>query len=156
MKKFLLITGLLVLSFGMSFGQTISKQIAFGAKGVDSIAGAATKYYYFSTTQKISDYQIYAIQAYVSRSVITGSDSTEVTFEVSVDGTNWHKFTWTTAKVTGGATYWSTRDVTNIQAAGATLLIPSTCYFPYVRVKFQHYKAACNVYPKAYIVLKKL
>ena len=155
MKK-ILILGLLMLSFGMAFSQIVTVQLAKGAKGVDSLVGAQTKYYYFSTTAPIKESQIYAIQASTVRSVITGTDSCQISFEVSIDNTNWHKFTGTTPKVVGGAVYKSGPDLTTTTTNGATLLVPSNCYFPYVRVKFQHYKAACNMYPKAWIVLKKI
>ena len=155
MKK-ILILGLLMITFGLSFGQILTKQIAFGAKGVDSLVGAQTKYYYFSSTSPIKESQVYAIQASTSRSVITGTDSCEITFEVSLDNSNWFKFTGTTAKVISGATFWTTRDLVNVKAAGAALFVPSNCYFPYIRVKFQHYKASCNMYPKAWIVTKKI
>lgn len=155
MKKFFALSVFLFLAFSM-FGQVVTKQIAFGAKGVDSLYGAETKYYYVSAYQPQTAYYVYAIQAMTTRSAApTGSDSCQITFEISLDNSNWHKFTGTTPKVSGGAVYTILPDMVTTTTNGACMFAPATCYYPYLRVKFQHYVAATTMYPKAYVVLKK-
>ncbi|HNX87310.1 MAG TPA: hypothetical protein PKN12_10305 [Bacteroidales bacterium] len=164
MKKLLM--SFTFLLFGIVLNaQILTIPLAVGAKGVDSLYGATTKYYYvkasgtFTTkaSSPITAYGLYAIQAGTVRSVeVTGTDSCQITFEVSLDNTNWHKFTGTTPKVTGGAVYTTIPDMVTTTTDGNALFQPSACYFPYIRVKFQHYKASCTMYPRLSVTLKKL
>lgn len=162
MKKIIIAFALLLVTM-TSVAQLLTYNIASGAKGVDSLNGAQTKYYYvkatgFTTapTAPMSQYAIYAIQASTVRSVLTGSDSCQITFEVSCDNTNWHKYTGTTPKTVGGAVYTLGPDLVTTTTDGAAVFAPTSCYFPYVRVKFQHFKASCSMYPKCSVVLKKI
>lgn len=170
MKKFLIFTALLLAFTAFvsapAQSQILTKQIAFGAKAVDSLYGVDSAYYYVNSatpttglsaaTSKLNDYYVYAIMAGTTRSAApTGTDSCQITFEVSMDNTTWYKFTGTTPKVTGGAVYKSTVDIVTTTTNGTCLFAPTTCYYPYLRVKFKHYKASCSMYPKAYVVLKK-
>ena len=112
---------MLFMFAGAMFGQTITKQIAFGAKGVDSLVGTAaglttgSKYYYFNmggtvasglvkATQPITQYEILAVQVALSAPTVTASmmDSTQMSIEISYDNTNWVK--WTNAGATTTAT----------------------------------------------------
>jgi len=120
MKKLILISAFLVMSAAM-FGQTLTYQIAFGAKNVDSLVGGApaggtTKYYYFNTVGTVSagltstaatpitQYELYAIQVNVAVPTKAADvcDSTQITFEGSNDKTNWFK--WSNAGATTPAT----------------------------------------------------
>lgn len=163
MKKLITFLALVLLSTLM-FGQTRVVQLAKGAKGVDSLYGAQTKYYYLklagtftsASAVPIYDYYVYAIQATTTRSAApTGSDSCHITFEVSADNTNWHKFTGTTPKVSGGGVYLITDDLVTTTTNGSCVFQPTTCYYPYIRVKFQHYVATTTMYPTAWVVMKK-
>jgi len=164
MKKLIVFLAMAVLSLPI-MAQITTIAIASGAKGVDSLYGAQTKYYYvklsgtFATvaSNPITNYQIYAIQASTLRSAApTGTDSCQITFEVSLDNTNWFKFTGTVPKVTGGAVYTTVPDMVTTTTNGAALFVPSNCYYPYARVKFQHYVATTSMYPVCKIMLKKL
>jgi hypothetical protein len=122
MKKLILISTFLVFVFAAaSFGQMLTYQIAFGAKGVDSLTGGApaggtAKYYYFNTDQTIaagltvtaakpiSNYELYAIQVNIAVPTKAADvvDSTQITFEGSNDKSNWFK--WSNAGATTPAT----------------------------------------------------
>ena len=163
MKKLIAVIALNCMAFAV-MGQTKVIQIAKGAKGVDSICGAETHYYYFKTNGTFSsasavpmvDYYVYAFQATTTRAaVLTGNDSCQITFEVSADNSNWHKFTGTTPKVSGGAVYTTLPDMVTTTTNGSCVFQPTSCYYPYVRVKFQHYVASTTMYPTAWIILKK-
>jgi hypothetical protein len=170
MKKFLILIALLFAFTAFvaapAQSQTVTKQIAFGAKAVDSLYGVDSAYYYVNSAapatglsaaiSRLNDYYVYAIAAGTTRSAApTGTDSCQITFEVSTDNATWFKFTGTTPKVTGGAVYKSTVDIVTTTTDGTCLYAPTTCYYPYIRVKFKHYKASCSMYPTAYVVLKK-
>jgi len=156
MKKLSVLSVLFILSLTMLGQETKTRQIAFGAKAVDSLYGAETKYYYVSAYQPLTGSYVYAIQAQTSRSAApTGSDSCQITFQVSLDNTNWFKFTGTTPKVSGGAVYTTVPDMVTTTTAGACVFAPSSCYYPYLRVKFQHYVATTSMYPVAWVTLKK-
>lgn len=170
MKKFLILITM-IFAFAAIFAvpaqsQIVTRQIAFGAKGVDSLYGAVTTYYYINSstpatgktkaTSKLENYYVYAIMAGTTRSAApTGTDSCQITFEVSPDNVTWYKFTGTTPKVSGGAVYKTSVDMVTTTTDGTCAFAPTACYYPYVRVKFQHYKAACSMYPTAYVILKK-
>ena len=159
MKKYLLFIalGLLMFASGISPASAQVKYIwAKGAKGVDSIAGATSKYY---TLPPVTGYTKAAIQVYVTRSVITGTDSTHITFEGSIDNVTWYKLDVGTPVTSGGAT-WITAGTyiktLSVQANGGALYaVPSDIYFPYIRMKVNHWKAACNVYSQAWVYFKK-
>jgi hypothetical protein len=163
MKKLIITLSFIMVAIAM-MGQTRVIQIAKGAKDVDSVSGAQTKYYYlkvggtFTTASAVPiyDYYVYAIQATTTRAtVLTGDDSCHITFEVSADNTNWHKFTGTTPKVSGGAVYLITDDLVTTTTNGSCVFQPTTCYYPYIRVKFQHYVASTTMYPTAWVIIKK-
>lgn len=155
MKKITLILAVLMMAMAAN-SQIITRQLAFGAKGVDSLYGAQTKYYYVSNLNPQKDYYLLAIQAGTTRSAApTGSDSCQITFEVSLDNLTWYKFTGTTPKTSGGAVYTILPDMVTTTTNGSCLFVPASCYYPYYRIKFQHYVATTTMYPKAYIVLKK-
>ena len=120
MKKFLLIMCIVLFAY-TSNAQLLIKQIAFGAKGIDSVVGGApaggtAKYYYFNlkettaaakvvSTTPITNYQIYAIQVTVAVPTKAADvvDSCQITFEISYDNTNWFKWS------NGGATSTTTQ-----------------------------------------------
>ncbi|HNY03765.1 MAG TPA: hypothetical protein PKG48_14310 [Bacteroidales bacterium] len=170
MKKFLILITMLFAFAAIcavpAQSQTVTKQIAFGAKAVDSLYGAVTTYYYVNSASpttgktaaasRLNEYYVYAIMAGTTRSAApTGTDSCQITFEVSMDNSTWYKFTGTTPKVTGGAVYKTSVDMVTTTTDGTCAFAPTACYYPYVRVKFQHYKASCTMYPTAHVVLKK-
>ena len=157
MKKYLFLfaLGVILLASGMVNAQT--KYVwAKGAKGVDSISGATSKYY---TMTPNSSYGQTAIQVYVTRSVITGTDSTHIWFEGSIDGSVWYKIDVGTPITGGGATYISggaAAGKLSVQANGGALYAgPLEWSFPYTRMAVQHFKAACNVYVKGWTYFKK-
>ena len=109
MKKLILIFA--VLAFAVtSQGQMLVKQIGFGAKGVDSIAGGAaaagtTTYRYINlketvaagkvvSTSPITSYSLYSIAAYLTPSVKTSlqPDSAHIWIEFSYDNSTWYKW----------------------------------------------------------------
>lgn len=183
MKKltFIFIALLFVIS---AKSQLLTKQIAFGAKGIDSISGAVTAYYYFNTaatvaagktvsTAPITQYSIYSIQVQTIHPLVyTASDSCQITFEISNDNVNWFK--WTNAGATtpttqtqylqGGpkivgsnAAYVYTGDlVTTTSTDAGCLFMPKDCYAQYSRVKIVRYKASSATYPKIWYTLKKI
>ena len=82
MKKFLILITM-IFAFAAIFAvpaqsQIVTRQIAFGAKGVDSLYGAVTTYYYVNSaapatgktaaTSKLENYYVYAIMAGTTRS----------------------------------------------------------------------------------------
>lgn len=184
MKKFVFIVIALLVAVSV-FGQTTKVQkIAFGAKGVDSISGATTVYYYLNfgntvasgksvASGPVNNYKIYAVQVTVTHPLVyTASDSVQVTLEVSYDNTNWHK--WTNAGATTPATqsmwlnggprltgsgnlYYYTDDLSVVKANdGSVLLYPNSCYAPYSRIKCVRYKATSASYVNIWYTLVKL
>jgi hypothetical protein len=174
MKKLALIfVILLAASFTMQ-AQLLTMTLADGLVGVDSINGATTTYYYLGgssatqnsivtphglkATRPITQYEIHSVMAGTAHSLVTASDSTAISFEVSYDNTNWFQFPkvpGTSIGTGAGAptiytytTYALLRYVQWVPDAG-------TCIFPYARVKMVN-SAAGAKYPKAYIILKKL
>lgn len=158
MKKVLIIITLMVMTMGAMAQGTILKTLANGGKGVDSLYGATTKYYYFSTTDNITNYTVYGLSAYTVRSSApTGSDSCHIWVEFSLDGgTNWYKWTGTVPKVTGGGVYLYGNDLITTTTDGGGVFIFSNFFTPRFRVAFQHYKASCTMYPHAVLVLKRI
>jgi len=157
MKKVLIIITMMVMTMGAFSQGTILKVLANGGKGVDSLYGAVTKYYYFSTTSDITNYEVYSVGAYTVRSSApTGSDSCHIWFEFSLDGTNWHKWTGTVPKTIGGGVYLYGGDLITTTTDGGGVFLPTNMTVPRFRVGFQHYKAVCTMYPKAYLVLKRI
>jgi type II secretory pathway pseudopilin PulG len=163
MKKLLSLIAIMIIAIGVS-AQIKVIQIAKGAAGVDSLNGAQTKYYYlklngaFTTAASypMNEYYLYAFGATTTRSTtVTGTDSCQITFEVSHDNTNWVKFTGTTPKTIGGGVYTILPDMVTTTTNGGAVFQPTSCYYPYVRVKFQHYKASCTMFPQCWVILKK-
>ena len=170
MKKLI---SILCISFALLFmGGAASaqgivvKQVAFGAVAVDSLYGVDSAYYYLGgtalgltpATKPLSLYGVYAIQVGTVRSTtVTGTDSCHIEIEVSQDNSNWIEYTSTTPTVIGGATYVTPLTCVTTKANGIGSYAPSSllCY-PYLRIKFKHYKASCSMYPVAYVTLKAL
>jgi hypothetical protein len=109
MKKLFLIMAISLIAFA-SNGQMLIKQIAFGAKGVDSLVGGApaggtAKYYYFNvketvaagqtvSTTSMTNYQIFSvtINITVPTKAADVCDSNHVSLELSNDNVNWFKW----------------------------------------------------------------
>jgi len=195
-KLFIILFAFAILAATSVKGQElITKQIAFATKTADSLiggapAGGTTKYFYFNTvgnattgfrskaTQPITNYEIYAIAVQISLPTKAADvvDSTQISFEVSIDNTNWYKWTCagaTTAatqtqydqggpKVSGSGTYRyvplaSPLDlVSTTNAAGGAIFMPKGCMYPYSRVKITAFKASASAYPAVYYTLKKI
>ena len=180
---------LIILLIGLAFaigtqGQYLTKQIAFGAKKVDSVSGATTAYFYFNmtgtvasgkavATDAITNYEIYAVQvATIHPLVYTASDSCWIEIQISNDNVNWFKWTnagaTTTATQTqylgggprvagSGAAYLYTDDrVTTTSTDAAALFLPKACYAKYSRVKVTRYKATSATYVKIWYTLKPI
>jgi hypothetical protein len=125
MKKLLLIFALIGMCVS-GFSQSKNVHIAFGAKGIDSISGATTAYFYLNltsanyalgtagtaaigtathvkSTAPITLYRIASVQAMaIHPAVYTASDSCHFTLEYSLDNSSWVK--WTNAGATSAAT----------------------------------------------------
>lgn len=193
-KLFIILFAFAILAATTVKGQElITKQIAFATKSADSLiggapAGGTTKYFYFNTvgnattgfrskaTQPITNYEIYAITVQIGLPTKAADvvDSCQITFEVSVDNTNWYK--WSNAgattvatqtqyeqggpKVSGSGVYTyavATRDmVTTTTTAGGAIFQPKGCFYPYSRVKITSFKASASAYPAVYYTLKKI
>jgi acyl-CoA hydrolase len=112
MKKliFLVIMPFLFMFTNITVGQDLlTRQIAFGAKGLDSLNGVAsanTKYYYMNaagtlagglvkSTVPITNYEIIGVSAYFNASAKTSLliDTVHAWVEVSYDNVNWTKVT---------------------------------------------------------------
>jgi hypothetical protein len=162
MKKVIFLIVFLMVAFAAN-AQTVTKQIAFGAKGVDSVYEAETHYYYVHTTAAQTGYYVFAIQAMTTRAaVLTGSDSCHISIEVSLDNSTWVKLpgSSTLVKASGGGTYMTVPtaaplDVITTTTNGGGIFAQTSNYYPYIRVKFQHYKSGCTMYPTAWVTLKK-
>lgn len=121
MKKFALITLILLLGSSVAFSQYVVKQIAYATKSVDSLIGGApsggtTKYYYYNNTATVGtgltaatsaidkNYSIYAIEVAIGLPTKAADivDSCQITFEISFDNANWVK--WSNAGATTAAT----------------------------------------------------
>ena len=167
MKKLILFTLLAFVILAAS-AQTTITPMAVGSKGVDSLYGATTVYYYPSATalsnktsqaKPFQNTYVYSIQTATTRSAApTGSDSCHISIQVSIDNVNWFTLSLT-PQVSGGAV-WNTTDVNRVagqyvttSANGAALWQVST-YYPYVRVKYQHYVATTTMYPTAKLLQK--
>jgi len=174
MKKLFLITTLIAFAFVVQSQSIVVLTMANGAVGVDSISGSSTTYYYangssatqnaivsphgLKATQPITQYEIHSIMAGTAHSLVTASDSTAISVEVSYDNTNWFPLAvYPTNSIGTGAgaptiykytTYALLRYVTWVPTAG-------TCVYPYLRVKMVN-STTGRKYPKAYAILKKL
>ena len=184
MKKFILLFAVLI-GFALAMqGQMLVKQIAFGAKGVDSIAGGAaaggtTTYRYINmketvaaskvvSTTPITNYTLYSIAAYLSPSVKTSlqPDTAHIWFEFSYDNSTWYKwknvasstvmYNYGKPIASGSGTYLITSDCISVTTAGGGCFIPNACYATYYRVAYTVYKAATYAYPSVYVSLKPL
>jgi uncharacterized protein YdeI (BOF family) len=175
MKKIaILFAFMLICTIG--FGQTLILTLANGSVGVDSISGSTTTYFYANgqsgTTNsiaspcrlkaqnqvKIQGYEVSRFIAGTAHSLVTASDSTAITWEASVDNTNWFPVTVypTNAIGTGGGantiyaytTYALLRYALWVPTAGSMV-------YPYYRVKMVN-STTGRKYPGAWIILKKL
>lgn len=167
-----------------SFGQLITKQIAFGAKGRDSVSGVTTKYYYldYQNTRAtglvkaitpITLYEILCAQVMVTHPLVyTRPDSIHFTWELSIDNTNWIK--WTHAGATNSSNHTQYRNggpkeigydvrylygddlVSVAQSNGGAVWYFNSFVTPYVRLKCERYVDSCASYVNAYVTLKRL
>ena len=123
MKKLIFLSIFLLGSLLMQ-GQIITKQIAFGAKTIDSLTGTAagatvgSKYYYLNmagtvasglvkSTTTFTQYEVLAVQVALVAPTKAADmmDSTQISIEISYDNTNWVK--WTNAGATTTTTQWT-------------------------------------------------
>lgn len=132
MKKILLILAVVLFAY-TSNGQLLIKQVAFGAKAIDSIVGGApaggtTKYYYLNmketvaasivkSTTPVTNYSIYAVSINIALPTKAADvcDSTHFWIEISYDNANWYKwanvasssamYPYQQPNITGGAAY---------------------------------------------------
>jgi hypothetical protein len=174
MKKLFSVITLLALAFMLQGQSIVVLTLANGAVGVDSISGSSTTYYYanglsatqnaivsphgLKATKAITQYEIHSIMAGTAHSLVTASDSTAISVEVSYDNTNWFPLavypTNSIGTGTGAATIYTyttyalLRYVTWVPTAG-------TCIYPYLRVKMVN-STTGRKYPKAYVILKEL
>lgn len=179
MRKYAILLVSFLISV-MAVGQISVKQVAFGAKGVDSISGATTKYYYLNGstygTVKAKAYntdQVYAVQVMVAHPLVyTASDSVHIWLELSCDNSNWVKWTNGGATTAAGiaatthtqvpimigsnAAYLYAGDfaVTTSTDAGV-IFLPKSMYAPYMRIACQRYKASSASYVTAWVSLVK-
>lgn len=173
MKKLLMLIPILLLAFTLQ-AQLVTLTMADGLVGVDSINGATTTYYYANgssgtqnsivtphgtaATNAITRYEIYAVMAGTAHSLVTASDSTAISVEVSLDNTNWFQLpvlpTTIVGTGTGAATIYT---YTTYDLLKYVLWVPTlnTAAYPYLRVKMVN-SATGAKYPKAYVILKKL
>ena len=152
MKKLFMIITLIAFAFAVQSQGTLVLTLANGLVGVDSISGATTTYYYMggsSGTQNsivsphgtkaahpVTQYEIHSIMAGTAHSLVTASDSTAITVQVSYDNVNWFPLPVlpTNSIGTGGGaptiyvytTYALLRYVQWVPTAG-------TCIYPYLR-----------------------
>jgi len=188
MKKILIVFSLLLAVFlagnAVQAQPFKTQQIAFGAKGVDSINGATTVYFYVNNAQTaalshtkavnpLRDYYPVAMQAnYVHPAVYTASDSAHFWWEYSLDNLTWVK--WTNAGATSTATNiinW--QNAPQVTGSNSTYLIagdfvvttstdaggvwrPRNMYVPYLRMAVQRYKATSSGYVTAWVTLAPL
>lgn len=173
MKKLFLILTLFAFAIAAQ-SQLVTLTMANGLLAVDSINGATTTYYYCqgtsgtqnsivtphgtAATKAIDDYEIYAVMAGTAHSLVTASDSTAISVEVSLDNTNWFQLPVypTTIVGTGGGAP-TIYTYTTYALLRYVLWVPTlnTAIYPYLRVKMVN-SAAGAKYPKAYVILRKL
>jgi hypothetical protein len=176
MKKLFLTISLLLAVSAIMAQAVLTLTLANGSKGVDSISGATTTYYYangstgtqngiasphgLKASSPIQNYSIVAYSAGTAHSLVTASDSTAISWEVSFDNTNWFALTATyptaaNAVGTGGGA--STLHVyTTYALLRYAQWIPTTGYtYPYIRCKMVN-STTGRKYPAAYVILKRL
>jgi hypothetical protein len=98
------------------------------------------------------------MMAGTAHSLVTASDSTAISWEVSLDNTNWFQFPkriTTSVGTGGGAETIYTYTTYALLRYGLWKPDAGSCVFPYVRCKMVN-STTGRKYPKAYIVLKKL
>jgi hypothetical protein len=173
MKKALFL--ILMLFSLTAFSQEIlTVELANGAVGVDSISGNTTTYFYaFGTTatqnsistahglkatKPITQYKINSYMAGTAHSLVTASDSTAISWEVSYDNTNWFALTGTypsQAVGTGGGANTLHVYTTYALLRYAQWIPTVKPLFPYVRCKMVN-STTGRKYPKAYLILEKI
>ena len=174
MKKLFLILTLVAFAFIVQSQPLLTLTLADGSVGVDSISGNTTTYFYMNgssgtqntivsphglkASKPVTQYEIHSIMAGTAHSLVTASDSTAISVDVSYDNTNWFPLAvYPTNSIGTGAgaatiykytTYALLRYVTWVPTAG-------TCVYPYLRVKMVN-STTGRKYPKAYVILKQL
>ena len=149
MKKVIfLILSLVMISF-VGFGQ---RSYSMATLAVDTLTNAETAYVYVYKTGTTK--QDFANRVYFSASVhvdhLTGSsDSTQVSWEGSIDGTYWvplgYAATGTAVASASAATSWST--ITWLTTDDSFLwYITTPLQFYYLRAKVQHYATGTITY----------
>lgn len=171
-KLFLIIT---LIAFGLAMQAQLTTLImANGLLAVDSINGATTTYYYAqgtsgtqnsivtphgtAATKQIDKHTIYAVMAGTAHSLVTASDSTAISVEVSLDNTNWFQLPVLPTTIVGtGSSANTIYTFTSYDLLRYCLWVPSAgaATYPYLRVKMVN-SATGAKYPKAYVILKKL
>ena len=178
MKKILILSILALFAFAPSFGQRIlTKQFAFGAKGIDSAVQGTVAYYYVNgstygtvkASAPITNSKIGSIQVVATPSVKSSRipDSTNIEWQYSLDNTNWVKWgingATSSAYVysyynggpqafgTAAAYRWAADYISQITNTGGGVFAPRDCYAPYVRVKCTVNKASCTAYITAWV-----
>lgn len=147
MKKLFIIL-VLALTAGIVNAQKITV-----ANYTDTLSGAQTKTYL--VTSQLTYKYVWCAQVYMDH--ITGaSDSTNIWFEGSIDGTTWYKVDPGTPTVSGGCSYYTGPKVVQMGTTdGSAMYFPQTYItYPYMRLKAQHW-ATGTARIKAYIYIKR-
>jgi hypothetical protein len=156
------------------FAQSLVLELANGAVGVDSISGSSTTYFYANgttgtqnsiatphgtkATKPILGYQIESYSAGTAHSLVTASDSTAISWEVSYDNSNWFPLnsTYPSQSVGTGAGANTLHVYTTYALLRYAQWVPTVKpVFPYVRCKMVN-STTGRKYPKAYLILKKI
>jgi hypothetical protein len=173
MKKVALFIAFVFAVFALQ-AQIVTLTLANGSVGVDSISGSSTTYFYangstgtqnsissphgLKATQPITQYELVSYFAGTAHSLVTASDSTAISWEVSYDNTNWLALTGTYAgqQIGTGTSALTLHVFTTYALLRYGEWKPTTPYvYPYVRCKMVN-SATGRKYPKAYVILRKL
>lgn len=122
------------------------------ANYTDTIVDADVHYYLVKSSMTKNYY--YTLQFYLDH--ITGSDdTTNVTFEGSIDGSTWYKIDPGTPTVASLTYRYLNKHLTMATTDGSAMYFPTTTItFPWLRAKVQHWRTG-TVRVKGWIYLKE-
>jgi hypothetical protein len=147
MKKLILLFAVMLFAAGAYSQKSVM------ANYTDTIVDADIHYYLVKSS--MTKNYAYTLQFYVDH--ITGSsDSTNVTFQGSIDGSTWYKVDVGTPTTEGGGLYYTLPKVSAITTTDGSFMWFPTTYiaFPWLRAKIQHF-ATGTVRVKGWIYLKE-
>ena len=151
-KKIKEMKKLVLLFAALLFAAGAYSQKAVMANYTDTIVDADVHYYLVKSS--MTKNYAYTLQFYLDH--ITGSnDSTNVTFQGSIDGTTWYKIDPGTPTV-ATLSYWTVPKVLQMAATDGSAMYFPTNYisYPWLRAKVQHF-ATGTVRVKGWIYLKE-